>query len=373
MKKPLRFLVWGLLGLMLLVFTVNSFLATGGDFPVFWRAVGHYLGGEKLYDLARDGGHCYKYPPWVTVGFIPFGIFRLRIAEALWRLTEVAALVYSIRWCMRRSFQPILAAALALPFWGTWMNNIVWGQMTPVLLALALAGFDRLERGRNLLGTHLIFNSLTAKIFNLFALVGIPRKRWNLRAIAVTAATASVLTIPALAPYGWNPIALVRAYQEMLSHPDGILGGGFYGLPALVVSLLGWPGGNPAYLAKAAVIAIAAILPFYFWIAAGIRQNQALRFSLALGLACAVHPLAFSYTFVLAYPLAALAADRLWNPLLSGKSDVKLTLARTLLVIGVFSITLVTSKFLGTFADTLNGITIKSLGILMIGLSIRIR
>ncbi len=361
LKRALYFTCLALSVVMFGVFLINSFLATDGDFQVYWRAGRNYVQGIPLYDIARDGTHCYKYPPWLAPFFLPFSALPLRWAEAAWRLCLVFSLGYCVRWCANHSRTPWLAMAAVIPFWGTWMNNLIAGQITTVLLAAALWGSSTVadSNQRDWLGWTALLTSLSAKLFHLIALAGIPQKAWRIRPLAATCLLFVALTIPAvLASGGLTP--LFHSYLQMLSTPGDILGGGFYGFPALAVKWLGWAEHDPQALSRAALILIAVFAPVYVYIARNL-ESTAERFALALGLATALHPLAFSYTFGTAYPLAALALDRA----ASGKRLSRL-ISVPIVLVGIFAITLVTSKVLGSLAGYLNGFTIKSIGILIV-------
>lgn len=348
------------------VFLVNSFLATDGDFQVYWQAGRNYFLGIPLYDIARDGTHCYKYPPWLAPFFLPFSALPLRWAEAAWRLCLVFSLGYCVRWCALQSRSHWTAFAAALPFWGTWMNNLIAGQITTILLAAALFGASATLRPgkRAWIGWTALLTSLSAKLFHLIALVSVPRKAWSVRPIAAAVLLLCLLSVPAILAYG-NPATLVSSYLQMLSTPGDLLGGGFYGLPALAVKVFGWSEHDPQSLSQAALVLIVLFAPIYLLLARRI-DRPADRFALALGWATALHPLAFSYTFGTAYPLAALTLDRA----ISERRPWLLAVTFA----GVFAITLVTSKTVGSWAaGVLNGFTIKSIGILILSIPFAFR
>ncbi len=294
-----------------LVFSVNSFLAQGGDFEVFWNAGLNYITGQPIYDLARDGGTCYKYPPWITPLFLPFSIFPLRVAGVLWRLFQLGCLFYSLQWCKERcrSFASILF--IFFNFWGIWMNNVLTGQISILLLALALFGFSLAEKKIENYGLDFfsIFISLSAKVFTLVSFFGVPMRIFSFRKILVLILWIGLASVPALWGYSWHLDRLLAASSETMLSVGGKIGGGHYGLPSLWVSLFSFDPENHRSHLIGFIISLVTVGCFYFWIRQHLSKSVD-RFVTALALGLAIHPLAFSYTFAMGFPLAVFTLDR---------------------------------------------------------------
>ena len=152
------------LGIFIIIFSINSFLCKNDDFVVFWHAGRHLLSGQPLYDFARDSYRCFKYPTWIAPLFIPIALLPIDVADVVWRLFSLCCMLWICHWSVKGSQRPYLGILVFLSFWGTWMNNIVLGQVTPVLIALALWGYSELEKKKSL-ARLAIFISLSAKIF----------------------------------------------------------------------------------------------------------------------------------------------------------------------------------------------------------------
>jgi len=315
-RGPLqRAAVWAsMLGFAVLIaiLTANAFLATesslggGSDFALGWRAGGHYLAHEPLYSVERDGGRPYKYPPWTTVLYVPLALLSLDAAGLIWRLLTVISLVYSSAWTARRAGWPT-TAAVAVAFWGFWNLNLIAGQPNVVWMAMCLWAFDRLEK-KPFPAFAILLTALTGKWFQAVALVAVPRERFKLKPLLAVGALFLLVSIPVL----WNPTGLsglLASYRAAATGGAGGLGGSAYGLPILFMDALGLSrddsGPRVLFFLPSALLAWMALR--------GLQRRQVSLeecFAAALGLSAAIHPMAYSYTFVFCLPLAACAISR---------------------------------------------------------------
>jgi hypothetical protein len=99
-------------------------------------------------------------------------------------------------------------------------------------------------------------------------------------------------------------------------------------------------------------------LPIYFGLSRPL--DRASRLALAIGFAPSLHPLAWFHLFVLAFPLAVLSLDRSWGH----KGWF------TLSAVGFACLALATRKTLGSFGEELELLSVKSWGVLLLGVAL---
>lgn len=336
------------------------------DFDVYWTAGRHFFARESIYSVARDGVRVFKYPPASILFFAPFALLPLLWAKALWGMIQAASIWGAIAWSRRAAarsdagsstIQPYFVAAA---FWGLWHMNAYDGQLTPLLLCAGLwiASPGALTKpGRGIALLH----ALTLKIFTAFPLLGLLRRDRRMLSILACFALQSVALAWLIALWTREDGlgALIHEYVEAMRRGGETLGWdgvrGFYnqGFPALILRHLA----VPADRVSADLIAVALIAPAVGW--AWHRASRRLPFTHRwagwIALTPAIHPLPFSYSFALAYPLAALAWTEAWR---SGSRREMAGAAA-----GIAMIALMTSKTLGELGRALELLSIKSWGI----------
>ncbi len=382
MVRPLRqawiVLAFGAIGAVILS---NALFARSGDFTTFYHAAQNVLAGQPIYlDPAlldpgqqNDNTYFFKYPPWIATIFSPLALLEVTGAGIAWRLICALLSFLMIAWTLKRTQNPALLGLVTVSFWGFWVINLVTGQTVIPLAAATLFGAVAVEsetqnRTRSALGSALLWLGLSTKIFPLFVLVGL---RWReLKKIRVLpfALAALLLSLPVLAAFSWNIPSALSNYLSVLSSSKGGIGGGYYGLPVGFAYLLDLPveeisslltGFYPSAVLGAAVL-------FFAKSRERLRSDFALRFALALGIASAIQPLAFTYSYVAVFPLCALAVDRAWRA-----NESKL--ARLLAVTGWLAVVLLHSKasdFLGLSWLTLGFVSTKPLGVFLLAGSV---
>jgi hypothetical protein len=318
------------LGIFIIIFSINSFLSKNDDFLVFWNAGRHLLSGQPLYDFARDGYSCFKYPTWIAALFIPFALLPIEVAEVVWRLFSLCCMFWTCHWSVKGSQRPYLGILVFLVFWGTWMNNIVSGQVTPVLIALALWGYSELEKKKGL-ARFTIFISLSAKIFYLVAAIPLGRRMWNKKALTLISIFILLSTEAALPGYNGSLHSLFHAFISTTgSLSDFGVSGADYGLPTLWVKVF-----QISHLKHARVIgfliSLLIIFPWMTWFLPR-KAADSERFCLGLALAAAIFPLQFSYGFIWAYPFVVFVVERVVERVV--QRDIKKGLP---LLIGAFT------------------------------------
>ncbi len=315
---------------LLTVCSVNAILAgrsdfVHSDFELFWRSTRNYLTLEPMYSATLNPLHPYKYPPWTTALFAPFALLPLGLAGPLFRLTLVGCLgVLFLR--ARRAHGELAASLPLIGFWGIWSANLLPGQPNLYWMGLCLLGGSTLPGS---LRFFTVFSALTGKIFHALALFEIPRDLLQARTILLALALAATLALPAVLAHG-GFAELARAYAEASQGGAGALSGGGYGLPTLVADFFGAPREDIRARLYALPFVLMLVWRVYRRISSLLLRDED-RFFALLALSVAVHPLAYSYTFALCYPFAALVLSYS----LSGRARLILALPCLALLCGV--------------------------------------
>ena len=335
----------------------------GHDFAVFWRARRALLGAEPLYSVARDGAAAFKYPPWIAPVFVPFALMPLEAAKWVWGLVQVASLA-RISWMLVVDGIAIVRVAVGLTlFWGLWATHALDGQIELPLLAAVLA-IERAARTDGRWGAARVgalLWALSAKVFTLIAVFMMPLRGHVVRALLVAALAFAAMSVPAWRSQGYgNPAELVRAWAFAARSGgsefagEKIRGRDNQGLPALILRAASVPASNSrADLALAVLLAAAGAA---VWARASRKLSAADRAAGWLGLAAAVHPLAWFHLFVFAFPLAVRSVDR--------AIASKRVFAWVLALAGAAMIAIVTRRTLGPVGEAFELASVKSWGVL---------
>jgi hypothetical protein len=284
----------------------------GQDFEVMWRAAGHLLAGERIYDLGRDGGMVYKYPPWILPFFTPFRLLSLEAARWAFGAVQAVSILSIVAWVrLRLGLGPWKCAALFLGFWGLWMVHTLDGQVAAPMLSLMLWAWRPgilASAGIRSAGVSLVS---TTKIFTVFPLLG-EWPGWGraLRLAAVAGVAAAVLSIPAWrSEGGGGPERLLRAWASAASSgashldPGQTRGRGNPALSAWVLGKLGVPAAR-VEIEVAFVLGVGGLIALFLrQMAPGFAPAE--RWALWLGVVPLVHPLPWWHLYVFAFPLAA--------------------------------------------------------------------
>ena len=215
----LRRAAWALIGVAF-IGIVASFVirgaAAGADFEVYWYATRTWLAGGDPYDLPPDVLP-YVYAPWGLPLFVPWALLPWDAAFTLWRATIIAALVFTVRWAVRR--RPVSTAAVFVALSIPIGINLDTGNIT---LPLALAIFGARFVGPPVAG--IIWGAATAlkwATLPVGIVLGPVARRWGLVAIGAGVAfslltwdmTVSQLrTIMELErPFPWDYLVLAWA------------------------------------------------------------------------------------------------------------------------------------------------------------------
>ncbi|MGZ3697782.1 MAG: glycosyltransferase 87 family protein, partial [Bdellovibrionota bacterium] len=169
----------------------------GQDFDVFWNTARHVLNGQPPYDLVRDGGMVYKYPPWTLPAFFPLAVFPLESARWIWAAIELASLTYVGFWLLRAGVKRVVLLTLYPLFWGIWAVHAMDGQVTLAILALVLWLQEQRTRSDALTIVKTGW-ALSFKVFTLFAALPLRRRFARTRVLALSVLVAGALSVPCL-------------------------------------------------------------------------------------------------------------------------------------------------------------------------------
>ena len=330
---------------------VRDTAAQGNDYSVFWRAAERLLRGLPIYELGGDP-LVFKYPPWVLPFLAPLGMVSLPTGAWIWGILQVFSLAYVVRWCLLRGFSSVIVYGCLLLFWGIWAVHALDGQISLMMLALALWSWNR----RTAWWASFVFLwSLTVKVFNLTAL---PGYRFSARQGLIAVGLLGVLSLPALSvDSGGDPIRLAsRWYATAMSGGDLLAGEQVrnrenQGIPALVLRKIGVPAKEKQY-DLVVFFAVALVLgALWFWRSRGLDSDA--KFLSWLALSAALHPLAWFHGFVFAFPIGVLCVHR--------NTGVR----RVLAAFAVVCVAAVTEKTLGKSVGLWIELwSVKSLGVL---------
>ena len=292
---------------------VRSTVGQGTDFLVFWKTGRALLDGVPFYDLAREGGMVFKYPPWLAPFFALFSFTSFEKAKWVWGTFSVACL-FGVFFLMetrlkvaRKAWAPV-----ALLFWGLWAVHALDGQVSVPLLFLGLW----------LVTSNTKFDFLVdvfypAKIFTVFPTFTLRERFFNLRTLLISAILVITLSIlVCLRSFGGNPQKMFLAWMQAASSGAEYLNAGQtrgpknQSLTAYVCRIF-----NVAPQDTRTEVAMA--LSFFFIAAMAIqrwmKRSPAIeKWMVALALTPVFHPLPWEHLYVWCFPLAAYALnDRL--------------------------------------------------------------
>ncbi len=374
-SRLLRVVVYFLGSVLALVLVLNAFRARGGDYVVFWNAAVHLSEFSTIYDFARDGLDCFKYPPWIALLILPLSAFDQVTSGVIWRVFQLICLAYVVNWTVKATGEWFISIFTLVLFWGFWVSNIATGQITIFLLALSLYGFELLKESRDApssvrraFGWVFLFSGLSAKAFQVLALAAVPRTFIRKSSVLLAAFGLFLLSLPALLTYG-SPVRMIQAYFETAGSSGLNLGGGMYGLPVLWTRILGLDllatESRMVGYVPSALMALATI----FWIKrAMFPKNFPALFAAGIALATAVHPLSFSVAFVWAYPLAVFALREAFDTHASSR------LSKVLAIIGILFLTVLDSKLTsGLLSDRFGPLAIKAIGVFLLSFALATR
>lgn len=309
--------VWWVLIATLVVVgaAVGSRPRRGADFRVYLTAAERFTAGEDLYREA-DGKMPFKYAPASAALFAPFTLLDRRAAVAVWNALSVAALIAAghLASSIFRRFGPtrpwpwaaVVATAALLP---ALAFEMFYSQVDVAQMVLILLAADGAERGRRwgpgLALTTAVLLKPPAIVVGLYFLV---RRKWGvIGAGLVTTAAAMGLVALRYGPSG--ALEQTRAWLELLGRTTApwALNPNAQGLPTLITAVANVVG-VPPDPGMMVISQVAALLIFLAAVAWARPSPPALLAASCLAVAW-LSPQAWRANYVLAWPLALLAAE----------------------------------------------------------------
>jgi hypothetical protein len=326
--------------------------ASGGhDLEVLWRAAKSVWEGGVVYADPSGSPMVFKYPPWIATLLVPLGWIPLDLLKWIWGPFQILCLALVGFLLRRHGMGRVSIYATLIVFWGIWAVNAIDGQVNLPILAFVVLAYG--SRSIWVKGIGLL--ALSTKVFHFPAAIGFVGRR-DFRSVVVAAVFAVLLSLPLLSPAlltEW----LNAAGSGGVAFPENFVRGHVnQGLPALVLRTLG-----VSSLATQADLFVYLGLSLIIWPAfvlwAAKRLDPFQGFAAGLGLATALHPLAWFHTFALSFPLVACVIDATWKRPRSRAAVVGL--------FGVVLVCVVTQKTLGELGLFLENCSVKSLGVLV--------
>ncbi len=358
-------IIW-VLGTLACVRLFRFSLEFSQDFSVYWRAAHAWAAGENPYAIhGSDLGFVFKYPPWVLACFSWLAVLPEIWAKGLWAVLSLLASGFVVRWLMlRQGVSRGVAFTVLASFWWIWLGHFWAGQISLVMLAAALALFER----KDALSSAVLDLVLSAKVFSLYPLAGRVKRAFSLKTLGWLALLLVALHLVLFA----GGLALADYYSGWLQAASSggtelganvVRGQANHGLTALLLRGFGVEASN-----SKADIAVFFGLGILFGLAwsrvsrtGGLSSGETWAGWLALGVI--IHPLAWHHSFVFVYPFAALATDRAWRAYRGSGDGVALVFA----ALGVALVGLLIPQVIGTeWVKPLELAGSKSWGVLLI-------
>lgn len=282
------------------------------DLKVYWRAAQDFVQGTFIYIVRPElKGMVFKYPPWIIPWVLPFAALSWPVTQSLWFVLEIGALASCLLWLVRVGCSPGAAGWVAVAFWWIWRAHLEMGQLTLVLLAAALW-----LQPKTPLRTAGAGYLLSAKLFSGIAILGAPRsqllnpKTW-LAGLSLVAGSFVLVLLLRPEPGAWG---YLQGWAHAASSGGAALGAQVirgqqnHALTTRILDALGVAADNTRADVGVCLLLIALLAPLWMRFSKGLSDAERWAGWLALGMV--VHPLAWDHSYVMAYPLAALAVDR---------------------------------------------------------------
>ncbi|MBU6376093.1 MAG: DUF2029 domain-containing protein [Bdellovibrionales bacterium] len=293
--------------LVLVTLIRTSVLSESSDFEIFWKTGKRILEFQPIYVPSIDGGRCFKYPPWIAPFFSPFGMLQENAAGILWRLLLTGSLSWVTLMLLseRKPHERVAVLLTFVSMIGVWNHNVMAGQMTPLLIALALLPFFSKSSFSDWRVSSMIVG-LSSKAFPMITVLALGHTLFRPSLWVKITVSIVLLTLPALlATPGHSLTQLFRDFFSSSASSGDILGGSFNGLTAVISTVFHFSRDEMSIQIPLAIATTAIVI--LGWAAFQKRLSSPLeRASLALALSISATPLAFTYGLGLAYPWFAL-------------------------------------------------------------------
>lgn len=355
-------------------------LAQGQDFLVFYRATRAWLEGMPIYDLTRDGGMIFKYPPWIVPFFFPYSLLNESAAKAAWSITQIISLFYVFYWCKKTLSVRVetLFNAFFL-YWGIWVAHFLDGQVTLVFMACTMACFSFSRKSP--LYSSFAGILLSTKVYSFLGLIPFfyerdlsqPQKTKD-ALISLIALCVFALMLMGIVLFQYeNPqnfFEKVLILLEQWVHAaasgvnylgeDKVLGRANQSLTALALRAFWW--GFPQNISEMQRAfgfsidllfgAVGFLMASIFLVSVRDKISRELFFSIALALVPVIHPLPWIHGFTLAFPLFVFGFEK--------------TQLRRSVYLAIFLLCIASRNTLGQAGEWLELLSVKGFGVLLL-------
>jgi alpha-1,2-mannosyltransferase len=285
-----------------------------------------FLPGHSMDDMAHPSPHPFVVG-WLS---LPLALFTYEHAAVVWLLFELVCLAVSVVLFLRilrvpaSGWQTLAITFLAIGWWPV-ANELRWGQLTLLVVALFLGAWLALRQGRDIAGGFLLGGLALVKLAGWpIVLWLLLQRRW--KAVWTTGLVFSLLHGLAIALYGWP---LVRDYYLKVGpQVSAIYRVWEMNFSAWTIGqrlfadsgdrFLSTPLWRSPLLASVVTIALPLLI-----VGLGVRAAQRLRsfdasFALLMALGVILNPVAWQHYLVMAAPALVLLVMRLralqWPP-----------------------------------------------------------
>lgn len=298
----------------------------GADFRNYYDAAAHGLAGLSPYDVKG-----FDYPPLTALLALPVAWLPYPQARVVWLLANwlcLAAAGFLMVRILGNDRTALLTVAACWALCGTVAENLVLGQVNPILLFLVVLAWWDVSRGRGTVATGAIGLATALKLWPGVLLIALAALRW--RRAAAGLATALALVVLSWLPFLALPPPHSPARADYWVGTPALLN---FSLPAVALRLadppapgqilpLSWRNGNDplafklparqgALSAGLAGLLLALGSVWLLWAAHGTGENGVLpAMAAAVSLALLASPISWYHYQLLQLPGLALLARR---------------------------------------------------------------
>jgi hypothetical protein len=272
------------------------------DFRTFWESGRAVMHGLTPYPSAlptvahANSFRPFVYPAPAAFAMVPFAVLPIGVAETLWVVASVAAVVGTLWLLGVRDWR-----CYGIVFvWPSIWSALVNGSAT-LILAFACAALWR-SRSRPYIAGALVALLIVFKLYLWPLMVWLLATRRVRASIVAFAATAGA-TLGCWAMIGFEGL---REYPRLLSHLTSLVAGESYSPYALLRSL-GLASGDT----QLAVLFLVAPLIAAVVVSSHLARGDATAFVLAIGASLALTPIVWPHYWALLLVVVALAASEL--------------------------------------------------------------
>jgi hypothetical protein len=242
------------------------------------------------------------------------------IWQWLWVALQILAIFSCIRWTLRAGVNFNVACFTAALFWWIWLGHAMAGQCTlfilvAILWAVPLEENQPISPVRGMAMTVL----LSSKVFNVFSLLGEMKSLLKPKPILMTLGALVALDafVMGILHFRGGSVSVLELHQQWIQagtsggaifSAETIRGNGNHGLTALILRMMRVPAQDSSK--DIWVAGTLGIILSVIWYLASQKLPRPDRWVGWIAVGTVIHPLLWHHSFVLCYPVCALALDR---------------------------------------------------------------